>query len=54
MSKQDNDKWLIDNTANEQAAVELEELANAVSGRWEEAKAKTEELRKSLEKDGLL
>ena len=54
MSKHEMDKRLIDNTANEQAAVELEELANTASGRWEEAKAKTEELRKSLEKDGLL
>lgn len=54
MSNQENDKWLIDNTANEQAAVELEELANAVSGRWEEAKTETEELRKALEEKGLL
>ena len=54
MSNHENDKWLIDNTANEQAAVELEELANAVSGRWEEARTKTEELRKSLEEKGLL
>lgn len=54
MSKQDNDKWLIDNTANEQAAVEFEERRKATDAQLREADAEMEELRKALEEKGLL
>ena len=54
MSKHEMDKWLIDNTVNEQAAVEFEERRKATDAQLRKADAEMEELRKSLEKDGLL
>lgn len=54
MSKHEMGKWLIDNTANEQAAAEFEERAKATDAQLRKADAEMEELRTLLEKDGLL
>lgn len=54
MSKQENDKLVHPPEFDMTTFEELEELSNRVNERVRKANAKMEELRKSLEKDGLL